>query len=94
MEASGSSATDPSVCLPKTLVIFESVIGVNGWFRIGDSLSSSSWTNRWPRYVVRPCSGEAGHTRVVSSPSASSSASATGPMLPAGVESNVEQYLK
>ena len=31
---------------------------------------------------------------VKSAPSASSSASATGPILPAGVESKVEQYLK
>ncbi len=44
--------------------------------------------------MVRPCSGEAGQMRVIVSPSASSRASATGPMLPSSVESKVEQYLK
>jgi hypothetical protein len=59
-----------------------------------DSLSSVLPTNRWPWYTVRLLAGNAGHTTVRSDPSASSSASATGPMLPAGVESKVEQYLK
>jgi hypothetical protein len=44
--------------------------------------------------MVRPFSGNAGHAIVKSVSSASISASATGPMLPAGVESKVEQYLK
>ena len=49
-------------------------------------------------WVVRFQGGSnAGHTIVKPCPgpcSASSSASVTGPMLPAGVESKVEQYLK
>ncbi len=59
-------------------------------------LSDSSWspTKRWPRKTVRPFSGKAGQAMAIDAPSASSSASATGPMLPAGVESKVEQYLK
>ena len=58
--------------------------------------SDSNWspTNRWPRNTVRPFSGNAGQAIVKSVPSASIKASATGPMLPAGVESKVEQYLK
>ena len=44
--------------------------------------------------TVRPFSGKAGQAMVKSRPSASISASATGPMLPAGVLSKVEQYLK
>ncbi len=44
--------------------------------------------------MVRPFSGKAGQAIAKSLPSASSSASATGPMLPAAVESKVEQYLK
>ena len=43
---------------------------------------------------MRPVSGKAGQAMVKLSSSASSSASATGPMLPASVESKVEQYLK
>ena len=39
-------------------------------------------------------SGKAGQAMVKSAPSSSSSASATGPILPASVESKVEQYLK
>ena len=44
--------------------------------------------------MVRPASGNAGQAMVKSVPSASISASVTGPMLPFGVESKVEQYLK
>src|SRR3546814_10619355 len=43
---------------------------------------------------LRPVAGKAGQTTATGASSASSSASATGPMFPAGVESNVEQYLK
>ena len=42
---------------------------------------------------MRPFSGSAGQAIVKSAPSASSSASLTGPMLPRSVESKVEQYL-
>ena len=58
------------------------------------SLNSTSPTNRWPLNTVRPLSGKAGVAMVKSVLSASISASATGPMLPAGVLSKVEQYLK
>ena len=44
--------------------------------------------------MVRPLAGNAGQAMVNGVPSASISASATGPMLPFGVESKVEQYLK
>ena len=44
--------------------------------------------------MVRLFSGKAGHAIVKSASSAASSASATGPILPCGVESKVEQYLK
>ena len=44
--------------------------------------------------MVRPLAGNAGQAMVKGDASASSSASATGPMLPAAVESKVEQYLK
>ena len=43
---------------------------------------------------MRPAPGNAGQTIANFVLSASISASATGPMLPAGVELNVEQYLK
>src|ERR1700712_2661221 len=43
--------------------------------------------------MVRPAPGNAGHTTTPLAPSACASASATGPMLPSGVESKVEQYL-
>jgi hypothetical protein len=72
-----------------------SVIGVSGWWRM--PLSDSSWsaTNRWPRNTVRPFSGKAGQAMAKLRPQRlQPSASATGPMLPAGVESKVEQYLK
>ena len=46
--------------------------------------------------VIKPLNARygAGVTMLMSAPSASISASATGPMLPAGVESNVEHTLK
>src|SRR5690606_21010124 len=44
--------------------------------------------------MVRPVAGKAGQTITFSAPSALTRASATGPMLPCGVESKVEQYLK
>ena len=44
--------------------------------------------------TVRLLSGKAGVAMVKSQPSASISASVTGPMLPAGALSKVEQYLK
>ena len=60
-----------------------------------DSDSSRSPTKRWPWIDVRPAAGNAGQTSTGASvPSASISASITGPMLPWGVESKVEQYLK
>ena len=46
------------------------------------SESSRSPTNRWPLKIVRPVSGKAGQAMVKSAPSASRSASATGPILP------------
>jgi hypothetical protein len=72
----------------------ESVIGVSGWWRMPDSCSSTLPTNRCPLNTVRPFSGNDGQAMVKPVPSASISASVTGPMLPAGVEWNVEQYLK
>ena len=56
--------------------------------------SSRSPTKRWPWNTARPVSGKAGQAIAKSVPSASISASATGPILPASVESKVEQYLK
>ena len=44
--------------------------------------------------MVRALAGKAGQNTAEEAPSSSSSASATGPMLPASVESKVEQYLK
>ena len=44
--------------------------------------------------MVRPFTGNAGQAIVKSVLSTSISASITGPMLPLGVESKVEQYLK
>ena len=70
------------------------VIGVSGCSRMPESDSSWSPTNRWPRNTVRPFSGKAGQTTVKSAAVACIKASATGPMLPAGVESKVEQTLK
>ncbi len=52
---------------------------------------------RMPSESVRskcPAPGNAGQTITQSVPSASASASATGPILPSGVESKVEHYLK
>ena len=43
--------------------------------------------------MVRALAGKAGQKIADSAPSSSISASATGPMLPASVESKVEQYL-
>ncbi len=57
------------------------------------SLSSRSPTNRCPWKTERFRDGKAGHTITRLAPSASASASATGPILPSGVESKVEQYL-
>ena len=60
-----------------------------------DSDKSRSPTKRWPWNTVRPVAGNAGQTSTGARvPSASISASITGPMLPCGVESKVEQYLK
>src|SRR6478735_9800388 len=59
-----------------------------------DSDSSTSTTKRWLLKIVRPFSGKAGQNKVKSEPKASSNESATGPILPSSVESNVEQYLK
>jgi len=44
--------------------------------------------------MVRPAPGNAGQAITPLTPSAAASASPTGPMLPSGVESKVEQYLK
>ena len=93
-DGQSEEADSPAVCRCSTRAMLASVIGVSGWWRIDDSESRSSPTKRWPRYMVRPCSGDAGQIRVMVSPSASSRASATGPMLPSSVESKVEQYLK
>ncbi|CPU63017.1 Uncharacterised protein [Mycobacteroides abscessus] len=68
-------------------------MGLSGWSFMGLRSSGSSPTNRWPRNTVRPASGKPGTTTALRAPVSSSSASATGPMLPSGVESNVEQYL-
>ena len=72
-------------------------MGVSGCWRMPLSLSNTSPTNKCPLNTVRWFSGKAGQAMVKPWPgpcSASSSASVTGPMLPWGVESNVEQYLK
>ena len=69
-------------------------MGVSGWSFMPLSDSSRSPTKRWPLNTVRWLSGKAGVAMVKSQPSASISASVTGPMLPAGVLSKVEQYLK
>ena len=58
------------------------------------SESSTSPTKRWPLKTVRALSGNAGVAIVKSQPSSSINASSTGPMLPRGVESKVEQTLK
>lgn len=58
------------------------------------SLSSTSPTNRWPLKTERWLSGNAGMAIVNGVPMAAISASTTGPMLPTGVLSKVEQYLK
>ena len=55
--------------------------------------SSLSPTKRWPMKSRRPVAGKTGQTTASSAPSRSSSASATGPILPSGVELKVEQYL-
>jgi hypothetical protein len=81
-------------CACSTRTRLASVIGVSGCCRIGLSDSSRSPTNRWPLNTVRPFSGKAGVTMAKSAASSASSASATGPMLPCGVESKVEQTLK
>ena len=70
------------------------VIGVSGWLRMPDSDSSMSPTKRYPLKIVLPFSGKAGQAMEKSSPIASISASATGPIFPSSVESKVEQYLK
>src|SRR6476619_884170 len=59
-----------------------------------DSESSTGPTKRYPLKSFRPFFGKAGQKIVKSPPISSSNASATGPMLPAEVESKVEQYLK
>ena len=83
------------ICACSTRTRLASVIGVSGWFRMPLSDSSTSPTKRWPLKTVRPFSGKAGHgDREVGQSIASISASVTGPMLPRGVESKVEQYLK
>src|SRR5262249_21981424 len=56
--------------------------------------SSTLPTNRWPWYTLRAFAGNAGQASAKPQPSAAISASATGPILPASVLSNVEQYLK
>jgi hypothetical protein len=61
---------------------------------MGLSDSSRSPTNRWPLKTVRAFSGKAGVTMAKSAPSSSISGSVTGPMLPCGVLSKVEQTLK
>ncbi|MNG95851.1 hypothetical protein D3C79_548970 [compost metagenome] len=82
------------VCCCSTRTRLESAIGVSGWWRMPDSFSNVSPTNRWPLNRVRWFSGKAGQARANGVSSASSKASATGPMLPCAVESKVEQYLK
>ena len=69
----------------------ESRMGVRGWSRIGDSSSATPCTYRRPSRTTRPYSGYAGHTSAAGRPARSSSASVTGPMLPAGVEWKVKQ---
>ena len=69
-------------------------MGFNGWCAIEVSDSSRSPRTGAPGRRCGRAPGEAGQMRVMRAPAASSRASATGPMLPASVESNVEQYLK
>ena len=59
-----------------------------------DSESNRSPTKRWPWKTRRPAWGKAGQTATPLLPRASAKASPTGPILPSGVESKVEQYLK
>src|SRR5690606_1486157 len=59
-----------------------------------DSASGIPSTNNCPAYTVRRCSGELGVVITEVAPVAAASASMTGPMLPLGVESKGEQYLK
>ena len=68
-------------------------MGLSGCFSMPDSLSSLSFTNRCPMKRVRPVVGKAGQTTAAGTSRASTSASQTGPILPSGVELNVEQYL-
>src|SRR3954469_8404296 len=85
--------TSERVCRRSQRRMSASVIGVNGWCCIPDSLSRRSPTKRCPWKTVRPIAGKAGQATTPLTPSASARASATGPMLPSGVESKVEQYL-
>ncbi|MNW08424.1 hypothetical protein D3C71_2052050 [compost metagenome] len=43
-----TSPTGSRVCCASQRRMSESVIGVSGWCRMLDSLSSRSWTKRWP----------------------------------------------
>ena len=92
--AKGTSPTFRGVWRDSTRTRLGSRIGVSGWSRIGESESSTSPTKRWPWKTERPVSGNAGQAMASLAPSASSRASATGPILPSSVESKVEQYLK
>ena len=67
---------------------------VSGWFCMPDSSQQAVGDEQVPLVDRAPgAGGKAGQTMTLCAPSASASASATGPMLPSGVESKVEQYL-
>lgn len=84
----------PGVCALSRRGRLASVIGLSGCFSIPDSLSSTPFTKRWPCTTVRPFCGRAGQWTITGVRRSFINASLTGPILPVGVESNVEQYLK
>ena len=90
----GTRPTSDSDWRASTRTRLGSVMGVSGWSCMPLSCSRASPTKRWPLNTLRRFLGNAGQAMVKSVPSAAISASATGPMLPASVESKVEQYLK
>ena len=91
--ANGTSATGCALCRPSTRTRLESRIGLSGWSFIGLSSSGMSPTNRRPWNTVRLFSGNDGLTSTMPPPARARSASSTGPILPASVESKVEQIL-
>src|ERR1700722_17065887 len=85
--------TEPFDCRCSTRTRLESCIGLSGWSLSGLSFKGVEPTDRGPRQTVRPVSGKAGVTKAQPPRALAPKASATGPMLPASVESKVEQTL-